>query len=188
MTSRRLAWAGVVTILVGVAVLTQHTVAPSVAAQAGGGRQGRGGPGGPQEQAEIKPGEECPPGMTEFRAGRCGKPASPPPSIVDYRPKSTVVADPHLVPKAKFPVIDIHNHTHGQRRQRRAVDPRDGQPQHPGAEQPVGRQRRRPEEECRLHPQQPVQGSLPAVRERRLERCGCDPAGGSRRSRRSRKA
>ena len=49
--------------------------------------------------------------MTEFRAGRCGKPASPPPSIVDYRPKSTVVADPHLVPRAKFPVIDIHNHT-----------------------------------------------------------------------------
>ncbi len=111
MTSRRLAWAGALTIMVGVAVLTQHTVTPSVAAQAGGGRQGRGGPGGPQEQAEIKPGEECPPGMTEFRPGRCGKPASPPPSIVDYRPKSTVVADPHLVPKAKFPVIDIHNHT-----------------------------------------------------------------------------
>jgi predicted TIM-barrel fold metal-dependent hydrolase len=84
--------------------------APGTAAQGppqGGGRQGR---GGPQEQAEIKPGEDCPPGMTEFRAGRCGKPASPPPSIVDYRPKSTVVADEHLVPRAKFPVVDIHSH------------------------------------------------------------------------------
>src|SRR5688500_5783871 len=110
MTSRGLAWAGTVTMFVAVAVLTHQTAAPSVSAQ-GGGRQGRGGPGGPQEQASIKPGEECPPGMTEFRAGRCGKPATPPPSIVDYRPKSTVVADPHLVPKAKFPVVDIHNHT-----------------------------------------------------------------------------
>ena len=112
MTGRGLAWAGSVTVLVAVAMLTQYPAAPSLGAQAGGGRQGRGGgPGGPQEQQQIKPGEECPPGMTEFRSGRCGKPATPPPSIVDYRPKSTVVADPHLVPKAKFPVVDIHNHT-----------------------------------------------------------------------------
>ena len=31
-------------------------------------------------------------------------------SIVDYRPRSTVVAPEHPVPKAKYPVIDIHNH------------------------------------------------------------------------------
>jgi predicted TIM-barrel fold metal-dependent hydrolase len=113
MTSRRLAWGAGVMILVGVAVLAQQPAAPqgSQAGPGGGGRQGRGGRGGPQEQAQIKPGEECPPGMTEFRAGLCGKPATPPPTIVDYRPASTVVADPHLVPKAKFPVIDIHNHT-----------------------------------------------------------------------------
>ena len=37
-------------------------------------------------------------------------PEKPPPSIVDYRPRSTVVAPEHLVPKAKFPVVDIHNH------------------------------------------------------------------------------
>ena len=73
-----------------------------------GGRQG--GRGGPQEQVSIAPGEECPPGMTEFRTGRCGRPASPPPSIVDYRPRSTVVADAHPVPRAKFPVVDIHSH------------------------------------------------------------------------------
>ena len=78
----------------------------TVAAQGGQGR-GRGGqPGTP-----IQHGEECPPGMTEVRRGRCQAPEKPPPSIVDYRPKSTVVAAEHLVPKAKFPVVDIHNHT-----------------------------------------------------------------------------
>ena len=34
----------------------------------------------------------------------------PPPSIVDYRPRSTLVTAEHLVPKAKFPAIDIHGH------------------------------------------------------------------------------
>src|SRR5919112_5236287 len=113
MNRRLLPWAlGVVTLVGSALVAQQPPAAPPTTNPAGGGRQGgRGGPGGPQEQAQIKPGEECPPGMTEFRAGRCGKPATPPPSIVDYRPKSTVVADPHLVPKAKFPVVDIHNHT-----------------------------------------------------------------------------
>ncbi|RPJ81031.1 MAG: amidohydrolase, partial [Acidobacteria bacterium] len=32
-------------------------------------------------------------------------------SIVDYKPRSTLVAAEHLVPKAKYPVIDIHSHT-----------------------------------------------------------------------------
>jgi hypothetical protein len=113
MTGRGLAWVAGVTILIGAGVVAQQPASPPPqgGGAPGGGRQGRGGPGGPQEQAQIKPGEDCPPGMTEFRAGRCGKPVSPPPTIVDYRPKSTVVADPHMVPKAKFPVVDIHNHT-----------------------------------------------------------------------------
>jgi predicted TIM-barrel fold metal-dependent hydrolase len=34
----------------------------------------------------------------------------PPPSIVDYRPHSTLVTPEHLVPKAKFPAIDYHGH------------------------------------------------------------------------------
>jgi len=54
---------------------------------------------------------KCPPGTTEVRPGRCQAPEFPPPSIVDYRPRSTVVAAGHLVPRAKFPVIDIHSHT-----------------------------------------------------------------------------
>ncbi len=105
----KLAWGAGVLVLVSAGLMAQQ-------APAGGGRQGppgggrQGGRGGPQEQVEIKPGEECPPGMTEFRAGRCGRPATPAPSIVDYRPKSTVVAEEHLVPRAKFPVVDIHSH------------------------------------------------------------------------------
>jgi predicted TIM-barrel fold metal-dependent hydrolase len=53
---------------------------------------------------------ECPAGMTETRPGNCQAPALPPPSIVDYRPRSTLVTEQHPVPKAKFPAIDIHGH------------------------------------------------------------------------------
>ena len=60
--------------------------------------------------SRINPGEECPPGTTEVRPGNCQAPELPPPSIVDYRPKSTLITDEHKVPKAKFPAIDIHGH------------------------------------------------------------------------------
>jgi predicted TIM-barrel fold metal-dependent hydrolase len=53
----------------------------------------------------------CPPGQTEVRVGRCEPPEFPPPSIVDYRPRSTLVTEEHPVPKAKYPVVDIHSHT-----------------------------------------------------------------------------
>jgi uncharacterized protein len=76
---------------------------------AGVSGQGRGGRGGGSE-VQIKPGEQCPPGTTEIRPGRCQAPTTPPPSILDYRPKSTLVTKETLVPKAKFPVVDIHNH------------------------------------------------------------------------------
>jgi len=56
------------------------------------------------------PGQECPPGTTETRPGYCQAPEFAPPSIVDYRPKSTLVTPAHLVPKSKFPSIDIHGH------------------------------------------------------------------------------
>jgi predicted TIM-barrel fold metal-dependent hydrolase len=48
--------------------------------------------------------------MSLVRPGRCQPPELPAPSILDYRPKSTVVAEEHLVPRAKFPVVDIHSH------------------------------------------------------------------------------
>lgn len=56
------------------------------------------------------PNGECPPGHTLVRIGRCQAPEVAPPSIIDYRPKSTLIVDEHLVPKAKFPVVDIHSH------------------------------------------------------------------------------
>src|SRR5687767_15648126 len=67
-----------------------------------GGRSDRG--------QRVQPGQPCPAGMTEVRPGDCQPPELPTPTIVDYRPRSTVVADEHPVPRAKYPVVDIHNH------------------------------------------------------------------------------
>jgi len=68
-------------------------------------RAGRGTP--------IKDGEQCPPGQTEVRPRSCLAPEFAPPSIVDYRPKSTLVTAAHPVPRAKFPAIDYHGHPQG---------------------------------------------------------------------------
>ena len=68
-----------------------------------GGGRGRGG-------IQIQEGEECPPGTTEVRPRSCQAPSLPIPSIVDYRPKSTLVTAEHKMPKAKFPAIDYHGH------------------------------------------------------------------------------
>ena len=69
----------------------------------------RGGPPG-QRGTQIEAGAECPPGTTEIRPNRCQAPELPVPSILDYRPKSTLVTAAHVVPKAKYPVIDFHGH------------------------------------------------------------------------------
>jgi predicted TIM-barrel fold metal-dependent hydrolase len=83
---------------------------PDAAPQSGrGGPEGRGGRGGIQ----IEAGEVCPPGTTETRPLRCQAPEFPPPSIVDYQPRSTLVTETHLVPRAKFPAVDIHGHGAG---------------------------------------------------------------------------
>ena len=37
-------------------------------------------------------------------------PSEPAPSILDYRPRNTLVTAEHKVPKAKFPAIDVHGH------------------------------------------------------------------------------
>ena len=58
----------------------------------------------------LAAGQECPPGTTETRPGYCQAPEFPAPSIVDYRPRSTLVTAAHLVPRSKFPSIDIHGH------------------------------------------------------------------------------
>jgi predicted TIM-barrel fold metal-dependent hydrolase len=77
-----------------------------VFASAGSAQRG----GRPDRGQRVEPGQPCPAGMTEVRPGDCQPPELPAPSILDYRPKSTVVADEHLVPRARFPVVDIHNH------------------------------------------------------------------------------
>ena len=56
-------------------------------------------PQGPQSQGAIA-----------NRPGADRKPEFPPPSISEYKPKSTLVVPQHPVPRAKFPVIDIHSH------------------------------------------------------------------------------
>ena len=43
-------------------------------------------------------GQECPSGRTETRPGVCQAPEFPPPSIVDYHPRSTLVTTEHPVP------------------------------------------------------------------------------------------
>jgi uncharacterized protein len=58
----------------------------------------------------VQPGQPCPPGTTETRPGNCQAPEMPAPSILDYRPQSTLVTVQHTVPKAKFPAIDVHGH------------------------------------------------------------------------------
>jgi predicted TIM-barrel fold metal-dependent hydrolase len=80
-------------------VITSLFFATDVAAQ----RPGDGG-------TQIGAGESCPPGMTEIRPRRCMAPQLPAPSILDYRPRSTLVVPAHPVPRAKFPAIDFHGH------------------------------------------------------------------------------
>lgn len=93
------------TVLAAIAVVTLTGAASA---------QGRGGRGGGRGNVvPVKDGEECPPGMTEIRPRQCMAPDSPPPSILDYRPKSQLVTQNHLVPRAKYPAIDFHGHPQG---------------------------------------------------------------------------
>jgi len=76
--------------------------AGNLAAQAGG-----------NAGTPIGAGESCPAGMTEIRPRRCMAPTTSPPSILDYRPRSTLIVPAHPVPRAKFPAIDFHGHPQG---------------------------------------------------------------------------
>jgi uncharacterized protein len=50
------------------------------------------------------------PGQIRPRPAEGRQPEFPPPNIREYKPKSTLVTAEHLVPRAKYPVIDIHSH------------------------------------------------------------------------------
>jgi predicted TIM-barrel fold metal-dependent hydrolase len=44
------------------------------------------------------------------RPGQGRQPTIPPPTILEYKPQSTLVVPEHEVPRAKYPVVDIHGH------------------------------------------------------------------------------
>ena len=44
------------------------------------------------------------------RPGQGRQPTIPPPTILEYQPQSTLVVPEHEVPRAKFPVVDLHGH------------------------------------------------------------------------------
>jgi uncharacterized protein len=50
------------------------------------------------------------PGQIRPRPAEGREPEFRPPTIREYKPKSTLVVPQHPVPRAKFPVIDIHSH------------------------------------------------------------------------------
>ncbi|MFL5561883.1 MAG: amidohydrolase family protein [Gemmatimonadaceae bacterium] len=86
-----------------IAIFATIVVAPRANAQQTSGSQA----------IRIKDGEDCPPGTTEIRPRLCQAPELPPPSILDYRPRSTLVTAEHPVPRAKYPAIDFHGHPRG---------------------------------------------------------------------------
>src|SRR4029079_2503685 len=68
---------------------------------------------GLERATSIKPGESCPPGTTEIRPRSCMGPEDAAPSILDYRPRSTLVVPEHVVKTARYPAIDFHGHPQG---------------------------------------------------------------------------
>src|SRR6185295_10480288 len=50
------------------------------------------------------------PGQVVARPDEGRQPEFPQPTIRDYKPRSTLVVPQHPVPRAKYPVIDIHSH------------------------------------------------------------------------------
>ena len=72
-------------------------------AQQGDGQRGRGG-------RETQPGGDEARGALIRRPGSDREPKFPVPNIREYKPRSTLVVPQHPVPRAKYPVIDIHSH------------------------------------------------------------------------------
>ena len=153
-------------------------VISAVAALVAQGGQGRGrGPG--QRGTPIQPGEECPPGMTEVRPGSCQAPELPPPSIVDYRPKSTRRRRPSTWCRRRnfrswtsttTPPITAENIE-------QMIKEMDALNLRVLVNLSGGATAQRLKREGRLHPQQPVQGSLPVFANVQLGRRGRRRAG-----------
>jgi predicted TIM-barrel fold metal-dependent hydrolase len=54
-----------------------------------------------------------PQGQLRPRPGQGREPEVPAPAITDYKPRSTLIVPAHKVPRAKFPVVDVHGHAPG---------------------------------------------------------------------------
>ena len=54
--------------------------------------------------------QQQPPGQIRPRPAEGRKPDVAPPNIREYKPRSTLVVPQHPVPRAKFPVVDLHGH------------------------------------------------------------------------------
>jgi predicted TIM-barrel fold metal-dependent hydrolase len=60
--------------------------------------------------AAVSVGAQQAPGQIRPRPAQGREPEFKPPTIREYKPKSTLVVAQHPVPRAKYPVIDIHSH------------------------------------------------------------------------------
>jgi uncharacterized protein len=116
-----LALTAVTTIAAALVAGQAQSPAPPASTQSGtpasGSPPGQRPPGGPfgsgGARGSTDANGECPAGMTEVRPGNCVAPSMPAPTILDYRPRSTLVTRAHPVPRAKFPAIDVHGHPPG---------------------------------------------------------------------------
>jgi predicted TIM-barrel fold metal-dependent hydrolase len=54
--------------------------------------------------------QDRPPGQFRPRPGTGREPEFPPPTILEYHPRSTLVVPANPVPRAKFPAVDFHGH------------------------------------------------------------------------------
>jgi predicted TIM-barrel fold metal-dependent hydrolase len=61
----------------------------------------------------AQPPQGTAPGQLRPRPGEGREPEFPAPKITDYKPRSTLVVPEHPVPRAKFPVVDMHAHAPG---------------------------------------------------------------------------
>jgi uncharacterized protein len=92
------------------ALLTALVATASIAAAAKLQAPPAAAPTGNTTGAAMPAANECPSGTTAVRPGNCRAPEFPPPSILDYRPRSTLVTAETPVPRARFPVVDVHGH------------------------------------------------------------------------------
>jgi predicted TIM-barrel fold metal-dependent hydrolase len=66
-------------------------------------------PGIDSARTALAAGQQAP-GQVRPRPAEGREPEFKPPTIREYKPKSQLVTPEHLVPRAKYPVIDIHSH------------------------------------------------------------------------------